>query len=547
MLNHKIAISTLSPIHIGCDTVYEPSNFVIHDDLLHALDVADLAEELSAAERKQLGDLATNGREPIGAIQRFFRERAERLASIATHHVAVADDIASEYAQKAGVAAQRNVGSDAVYNSLAIARTAFSPIDNAPYLPGSSLKGSIRTAWLDHLNDGDPLRPNEKPQDKKASRATQELLKKTSRIVQERLMKYAANEFQNDPFRHVAIADAKPDDAATPPPTLVLYVVSKKKRVSERDSPGVPGFLETIPEAMPARFLGDLRLGEAISWAALCDACNQFYRPQLDEELSHPVLRDLLDVAWKMLINDLLREELDALIKARQGFLLRVGRHSGAESVTLNGIRHITILGKDKKDSELRPNTTEKRFASRTKRGIDGLLPFGWVWVDGSDQAHQSLSDSLKAKLAKRSAPALEAHADRLARSEAAQEERHARRLTALQAQNAAIEAKQAEDAAQVQRQQMLASLSPGQRQVEEFIAAAGARVESLRGGHEKMNAAFHNRARALALEALAGADWSKEERAALATAIAHWLPQVVSGIDKDQLKKLKLSALRGE
>ena len=52
-----LTISTLSPIHLGCDEVYEPSNFVIHDGLLHALDPADLAESLSAAERKQLATL----------------------------------------------------------------------------------------------------------------------------------------------------------------------------------------------------------------------------------------------------------------------------------------------------------------------------------------------------------------------------------------------------------------------------------------------------------------------------------------------------------
>ena len=173
--NYKIAISTLSPIHIGCDTVYEPSNFVIHDDLLHALDVADLADELSAEERKQLGNLAS-GREPIGAIQRFFRERAAQLASIATHRVAVASDIATEYKNNAGVAVQRGATGEGIYNLFPIARTAFRPIDNAPYLPGSSLKGSIRTAWLNHLNAGNSLKPNEKPQDRQASRALLERL-----------------------------------------------------------------------------------------------------------------------------------------------------------------------------------------------------------------------------------------------------------------------------------------------------------------------------------------------------------------------------------
>lgn len=544
MSRRSISISTLSPIHIGCDEVYEPSNFVISDGLLHTLDPADLAADLSEAERKQLATLA-EGREPIGALQRFFRDKAVRFAGLARYQVAVAEAIVSEYEKSAGRPTQRGTNGEATYNLFPIARTAYQPFDNTPYLPGSSLKGSIRTAWLNHLNAG-KAPTGEELRDKRGA----------PRQMQERLLGYAAGKFENDPFRHIGLADAYPKEDATPPPTRVLYAISKKKRQpreGERASPELKVFLETVPDALPAAFLGEFRINEhqlagKIGWGKLCDACNGFYKPQLEAELSHAVLGKLIDADWKRLINGLIADELGELIAARQGFLLRVGRHSGAESVTLDGVRDIKILGPrvdGKQTSTFRPNTTEKRFASLTKAGSSGLLPFGWVWIDACDDAHRYLSEALCQKLAARSAPVREAHREQLSRLEQSKDLRAAAAIKTEKQKQIAEAAARAEANAVAARQAALATLSPNLRRIEKFKTDFAARAEQLRGGREKLNAAFHSRARDLAHDALAGADWTADEKRAAADVIIEWLPKVVENIDKDQIKKLKLSALR--
>jgi vacuolar-type H+-ATPase subunit H len=88
--------------------------------------------------------------------------------------------------------------------------------------------------------------------------------------------------------------------------------------------------------------------------------------------------------------------------------------------------------------------------------------------------------------------------------------------------------------------------MSANMRRIEEFVTFAKQRVHQLRGGTEKLNADFHTRARKLAQDALEGEDWTAEERRATADAITEWLPKVVEKIDRDQLRKLKLDALRG-
>ena len=541
MSRRSISISTLSPIHIGCDEVYEPSNFVITDGLLHTLDPADLAADLSEAERKQLATLA-EGHEPIGALQRFFRDKAERFAGLARYQVAVAEAIVSEYEKSAGRPTQRGANGEATYNLFPIARTAYRPFDNAPYLPGSSLKGSIRTAWLNHLNAGKPL-TNDEQRDKKNA----------PRHMQERLLGYAAGKFENDPFRHIGFADAHPEEDGTPPPTRVLYAISKKKRQprdGESGSPELKVFLETVPDALPAAFLGEFRIDEdklagKIDWTKLCDACNGFYKLQLEAELSHAVLGKLIDADWKSLINGLFADELGELIAARQGFLLRVGRHSGAESVTLDGVRDIKILGKTGEPPSYRQNTTQKRFASLTKAGNDGLLPFGWVWIDACDDAHRYLSEALCQKLAARSAPVREAHREQLSRLEESKEQRAAAAMETEKQKQIVEAAARAEADASAARKAALATLSPNLRRIEEFKAACADQNARLRGNKENPNTAFHQKGRELAKAANEGNDWTSDEKRAAADALEEWLPKIVKIDIKEERKKLKLSVLR--
>ena len=547
MSRHSITISTLSPVHVGCDEVYEPSNFVIVDGLLHALDVADLAAELREPERKKLSALCELP-DPIGALQRFFRDNAERFSGLAAHRVAVAKAIAQEYDQKAGKATQRGSAGEPVYNLFPIARTAFRTLDNAPYIPGSSLKGSVRTAWLNRVNGGKPPAGGEVRDPSRAA----------GRLQENRLLGYALGKFEDDPFRNVRIADAHTGEGKASAPTQVLYAVSKKKkqpREGERGSPELKVYMEAISDSLPGVFHGEFRIESPrpgvpanIPWEALCDACNNFYRQRLEAEISHAVLSGFLDESWKRMVLELLSGELGELMAARQGFLLRVGRHSGAESVTLDGLRHIKILGPivdGKQTADFRAATTEVRFASQTKGGAGGMLPFGWLWVDACDDAHLHLAEAVRKKLAARSRALVESHRKQLQNLEEAQEKR-ADRLAAEQAQERET-AKRAKAAAGAEafRLKALASMTPNLRLIEEFKAAFAARAEQLRGGHEKQNGVFHSRARALAKAALEGADWSAVEKAAAADAITEWLSKVVERIDKDELKKLKLSALR--
>ena len=96
------------------------------------------------------------------------------------------------------------------------------------------------------------------------------------------------------------------------------------------------------------------------------------------------------------------------------------------------------------------------------------------------------------------------------------------------------------------QRQAELKSLSPAMQEVQAFINEFSDQHAQYPSFKEKSNGAFHNKARALAKKALESADWSTDEKRAAAEAIEEWLPKLVRIEIKEERKKLKLAALKG-
>lgn len=107
----------------------------------------------------------------------------------------------------------------------------------------------------------------------------------------------------------------------------------------------------------------------------------------------------------------------------------------------------------------------------------------------------------------------------------------------------------QAQAQAAVEQAAKMANLSYNARQIETFVQTCQQKLIAMgsNGKKDKANTELHVRARALSKAAFEGADWTAEDKRAAAEALALWLPQVVEVDMKDERKKLKLAALRGE
>ena len=392
----QLAITPLSPVHIGTGEDYEPTQYVIDGDGLYSFSPEAALRALPEAACADLSRILSGPPtvDLLKQVQAFFHRQAERLFPEAEHVIPVLPTIAAEYAERVGRTAQRERERD-IINQLRIARTYGDAATRRPILPGSSLKGSIRTALLDRVNDGASL-----PDDIKR-------LPAHARNVPFQKHLFGYDQFNQDPMRLVQLGDAAD---VRPPETLgteIRYAVNRKRQPVTKDGREIAAqaenlrqVVECIPSLRPRAFQGRLSLQELggltgpklpapeLRWTfeELAEACQAFYRPILERELQELGSRGYLDATWRAAIRQILDAQEPAF-SARRAFLLRVGFHSGAESVTLNGVRSIKInMGKDPATGKTRfedlHTTKTVWLAAHEIQQRRDLVPFGWVLVE---------------------------------------------------------------------------------------------------------------------------------------------------------------------
>ncbi len=398
--NHMLRITPLSPLHIGCDETYEPTSAVMVENALYALPDAEfLLDALDTRELEKLGQILSG--EPdvtmLQRMQRFFDQHKTFLVPFATHAIPVCAGFAHYYEERIGKVMQQEGQQRGkreegfVINRLTMDRTIFNPVDHTPYVPGGSLKGAIRTALLDRENDGKSLKHQKENND----------------ALQKRLFDY--QKFDHDPMRAVQLGDAqieKRDSSENSqlPRTKLYFAVNRKrepvldKQGKLRDSAAEQKNLNQRLECIPAwgqTFSAALNLYDwqsktdqkfQFSLEEIAQSCNRFYGKVLENELQqleNPKL-NWLDPEWTKWIRNWVETQQN---QNKNGFLLRIGRHSGAEAVTLEGVRNIKIMeGRDPKTKKAKFSWQEAAktvwLAAEELQDQRGLLPFGWVWVD---------------------------------------------------------------------------------------------------------------------------------------------------------------------
>lgn len=374
-------ISTLSLVHIGCEEDYYPTNYVIDGGFLHHFSEEGLLGALSLNEKKQLAKLSEEQNDDgIKKLQAFIYDKKTSLQNYATHNVPVSKELEKFYISRIGKTAQHEGGGRKVDNKLAIARHAFNPYSQTPYFAGSSIKGAMRTALLNAENKGSPL--NE--------RLSENYPAKTSnRQLQEDLLKYKG--IPEDPLRLLKVGDATYQHPDALHGLEIRFAVNRKNKASKEKSMAETKGLYQLLECLPAHrsrslnfdlsFLADKNLNYRWDVQQIAKACNAFFLPQLEKELALMQQLNYANSAWLTGLEKLLASELNEALKNNQAFLLRIGQHGGAESNTLEGVRHIKIMqGKNPAKYLSKPTTIW--LAGDNKDQQHDLLPFGWVLVE---------------------------------------------------------------------------------------------------------------------------------------------------------------------
>jgi CRISPR-associated protein Csm5 len=405
---YRIFFTPLSPTHIGTGNSYEPTNYVIEDGALYEFDTGTAMGILSQQDRAELVRITAGqpGSGMIQAVQRFFYDRRSRLLPAAVNRSLVSNGVAGLYSDRIGKIAQREARGRRILNVLEIARTAYNPISRQPTLVGSSLKGAIRTALLDQVNDA---RPTNERRGLHEFQGNRDLF----RYSQPRL------ELERDPMRLVQISDATWQGDANSPTTEVFFATNVKKvlvanrqdqrRSTRAETSGPPQTLECIAYLRYRAFAAQLNIQsvDAINQAGslpdadlrfdmrrIASACNAFYQPILQQEIQSLSASAYLEGAWHNVVKKILE---DSRLTSGDAFLLRVGRHCGAESLTLRGVRKIGIRGRGGSVQEQSSPTTVW-LAARDRGQTTGLLPFGWMIAEFCSLEQRAADENISLK-----------------------------------------------------------------------------------------------------------------------------------------------------
>lgn len=354
---HKIKLHILSPVHIGCDDVYEPTNFVIDEarKKLIEFDSLSFISNLTQQQRNEFVNLCSS--EKLLAIYKFVKRVYNNKNPL--REVDVTPGLVDHYKKVLSMTSYDNKN---IINQFTMNKTSYNPQTNEIYIPGTSVKGSLRTAFLSYLAAQKGIRGREE----RAKDLEIELL---------------GGKFETDPFRLVKVSDFQPLETAR---TKVVYGINKKKKASNRETKAAGGpqqifeviergsvFEGAININIPERTAG---IKAAIEAASLFKALNYHYKKLFDQEMA---------VVKECGFNSVSAVAFEERL-GKSCFLIRLGRHSGAEAITIENNRHIKIMqGRGRQDKKL-PHSTTLWLASESARPTSGnrLTPFGWAILE---------------------------------------------------------------------------------------------------------------------------------------------------------------------
>lgn len=318
MKHYRLYLTPVTPIHIGTGEELLPFNYIIKniasksqtaDFRLIRFNDFDLIKKLNTEDKEILKSLAK--KDDLLKLREFFIQKADTLVIKNQELILSMSEVTTEVL---------NLWEDMKAhpkNLFAIRPALVSAIRGNkyfPYIPGSSLKGAVRTAILD-------AGPAEFKKKKNYS-------------------------LGKDPFRTLAFSDARLPAKGS---RLVGAVYLYNRHKSEVESlqmmyEVVKGTCvsEQAPECVSELTSNiELQRSTTFEWEipdihGIASRCNTFYSDLLEQEYDDFYANAPEDVFQGFNFVD---KVMDRVKKANNEFMIRLGRHSQFEFMTLNGIR----------------------------------------------------------------------------------------------------------------------------------------------------------------------------------------------------------------
>lgn len=541
--SYELWVTPLSPIHIGTGEDFDPTNYIIDKGFLHHFNPVKSLGALSPRDRESLEIILSSspGEQMLRDLQKFFSQAArDMILATSEWHIPVSGSMEEIYEKRLGQVANLKIGPRGrnVINRLEIKRTAYDSVTSRPVLFGSSIRGTIRTALLNSRIKTVGF-PNLVPIANRGKALE----------VEKKLFSY--DSFEQDPMRLVQMSDAHWVGSVSRPSTAAGFGVNRKRFPvnSQREPSTLSQMIEYLTTGSPRSFAGRLNIQslESVSGKEkkipailfkvndLVQACNDFFRKVFDDEFDVLEKMGYVDPSWALRIKNLVGE----IPKRPLTFLIRVGYHSGAEALTLEGLRSIQIRTKSREKIYKDHPTTYWLAAESADQAVN-LLPFGWALVElaplGGKLDRWTSLENMCSPEAARLDTLIKDLSSYLESYKGKWEEALSRKKQSL----ADEETRAREEA---ERRASLMAMSPNMRRVQQFSMECIQKIELLAGRMEKPYTEFYTKAQGLVKEARNNG-WTREEREALVKAMNEHLPKILQMDSKSLRQKLELNTL---
>lgn len=369
MSEWRLMVTPLTPIHIGAGEEIEPFEYVITDNRLYKFDPETLILALSHSEQDEFVSLA--GVNLLKARQ-FLHARRDLVKQLAEYSLPVSPQAAAEYEKRL-----TNPQSDLSVGMFIRTR-------HAAYIPGSSLKGALRTGLL-YARAHKPI---------SESRANW-LEARTFGFVRQARDGREFVSIQDDPFKTLKISDSQPQEMTR---LAAVAVYARKAEGGWKDA-SIPLLREVtrglLSDGDEITLTHPLVINQALakydrrltlfSAREIVLASREFYGKHLEQEAEFHRGTDAEEVYLSLLEwNRQLTEKEDV-------FLMRLGWGTGFDGVTvryrregakgIGELRPPKFRGDRGRQEPQQPHDDPNLFTPASRRLVEGGFPLGWAEV----------------------------------------------------------------------------------------------------------------------------------------------------------------------
>ncbi|MFK5975253.1 MAG: RAMP superfamily CRISPR-associated protein [Sulfurovum sp.] len=374
MANIRLKLTALSPIHIGSGEIYEPTNFVMDEGILYHFRDEDFYMALPEIKQQAfMRIIDENKSDSFVHIHTFVKENKNIVKEIATEIVSVTDGLQKDYDRLLGKVRQfegKSGDNSRVFNRFEIQRIQRKQVKidaniyaQTGYIVGSSLKGAISTAYQEWV------------------------YKKEGKKAVEKKFQSKGKEIENNIFKDLKVSDSRIQKIST----KIGFALNKERFYYDNHNPQANIKLSTYIEVIEAKseFMVDIN-HSLLDIKEILQSCTSHYMP-IFRSLFLNKVNDKNEYIYKYLSERFYESYRHLELKPNQ-YLLRIGKHSGARSVTIDGLRDIKSKvsggGKNRKPNKfeyLKEETTSWLFGESSKDNHN-LMPFGWAVAEITEE-----------------------------------------------------------------------------------------------------------------------------------------------------------------